>query len=118
MPRGLPKRCRSEAIPDLHVLVLLLAAACLGCTDDPAPPTATDPSPKVSTLAATAPNGCEPDAAVDRSADDEVEILFGDMLGYRYEPNCVAVRVGTQLRFRGEFAVHPLEPGTVVGLEV
>lgn len=58
-------------------------------------------------------NGCDPLVALDRRGEAEVEVRFGDLNAYRYEPRCIRVDVGTRIRFVGDFAVHPLAPGAV-----
>ena len=57
-------------------------------------------------------NGCDPHAALDATAIDQVEIGFGGVHGYDYAPACLRVRRGTQLRFTGPFEVHPLGAGS------
>ena len=59
-------------------------------------------------------NGCDRASAVDARQAAEVEIHFGDLQAYTYEPRCVRVRAGAKLRFTGDFLVHPLAPGRVV----
>jgi plastocyanin len=60
-------------------------------------------------------NGCDPASALDRRGEAEVEIRFGELSAYRYEPSCLWVDAGTRVRFVGDFAVHPLAPGAVRG---
>ena len=59
-------------------------------------------------------NGCEPASARDATGAAEVEIAFGGVHGYHYEPACLRVSAGTRLRFRGPFEVHPLGAGALV----
>ena len=86
-------------------LVLYLLAHRHAATQDP------NPAPGLV-------NGCDRASAVSQTGKDEVEIGFGGPFGYRYEPSCIAVSVGCAVKFVGNFAAHPLAPGTINGSEV
>jgi plastocyanin len=59
-------------------------------------------------------NGCDAASVIDYTGDAEVEIRFGEDLGYEYVPRCIRVSVGTRIRFRGDLKSHPVAPGRVV----
>ncbi len=59
-------------------------------------------------------NGCLAATATDARGRPEVEIRFGGMTAYAYDPACVTVSTGTRLTFVGDFVTHPLAPGRIV----
>lgn len=57
-------------------------------------------------------NGCDPAAAVDRTADAAVTIM--SVGSTSYDPKCVRVAVGTMITINSNFAVHPLVGGEII----
>lgn len=82
------------------------------------PPEVRRPTAREAALEPEGSLACNPGAAADHRDQSEIEIRFGDLSGYQYDPDCFRVRRGTSLRFLGDLAAHPLEAGTVEGLEV
>src|SRR4051794_24077061 len=89
----------NTALPVL-LLAGLVAAGC-GSSDSPATP---------GTPSGTAVNGCDPNTAVDHTADANVDIAFPTS---KYAPSCVRIKKGSSVTWTGDFEVHPLTPGTV-----
>ncbi len=111
----------------LTASVLGLAAAAVGCE-------ASEPAPREAPAAAVVPagppepppgidprsldasgriNGCDPATALDATELDVVEIRFGGLVGYAYDPPCVAVHPGARIVFTGPFDAHPIAAGRV-----
>ena len=107
----------SRHVPSSAVLVLLAATLAACGVEEPRQPAAPskpapgDPSPVSRSL-----NGCDPDSATNRTGMAEVEIRFGEEIGYSYEPNCVRVSAGTRLTFVGHFVAHPLAVGELAAV--
>ncbi len=100
-------------------LVLLLAfalfvpTACGGSDVEPAPA-----APASLPSSAGLVNGCNREDTPLSRDREEVEIHFGGLIGYAYEPACLRVRAGTRVRFVGPFDAHPLAAGRVYDEEV
>ena len=90
----------------IRALSIALSIGCLACGEP-------DGSSEDAEVIASV-NGCDRATAVDARGEAEVEIRFGDLLGYAYEPRCVVVGVGTEIHFRGDYLSHPVAPGRVV----
>ncbi len=82
------------------MLVAATAALCASCGAEP------PASPGL--------NGCPDTAFVDRSAAGaDRTVSFGTgAAAFAYAPRCITVAAGQAVTFRGDFAVHPLSPGT------
>jgi plastocyanin len=61
--------------------------------------------------AETATHGCTDDRFVDRSAGTDGGRTIVVAPGNRYDPPCLAIRVGQTVTFTGAFSAHPLAPG-------
>lgn len=61
--------------------------------------------------AETATHGCTDDRFVDRSAGADGDRTIVVAPGSRYDPPCLAIRVGQTVTFTGNFSAHPLAPG-------
>ena len=59
-------------------------------------------------------NGCDRLTATEQPGAS-VRLPFGGMFGFAFDPACIALAVGTELTFVGNFAQHPLKPGRVEG---
>jgi len=95
-----------------HLLAILLSV--YACSDSARPQGSSGGE------AATPPrslNGCDR-ASASELAGASVRLRFGGVLGSAYQTQCVAVSVGTELTFVGNFEQHPLKPGRIVGDEV
>lgn len=57
-------------------------------------------------------NGCDQATADDLTGMASTTVQFA---GLTYSPPCIRVKVGTSVTFEGNFALHPLQGGTVVG---
>jgi len=57
-------------------------------------------------------NGCDQATADDLTGMASTTVQFA---GLAYSPPCIRVKVGTSVTFEGNFALHPLQGGTVVG---
>jgi plastocyanin len=57
-------------------------------------------------------NGCDPATAEDHTADTTTTITF-PVGGLKYSPPCIKIAAGHDVKFSGDFASHPLRPGTV-----
>ena len=55
-------------------------------------------------------NGCDRLTATEQPGAS-VRLPFGGMFGFAFDPACIALAVGTELTFVGNFAQHPLKPG-------
>lgn len=96
----------------LKVLFLAACAALASCSDDEKAATdagAAD-APASDAPAAQTLNGC---ADTDYVAVAGNTINFGGTtLGNTYSPKCLKVTPGTTVTFTGNFATHPLSPGS------
>jgi plastocyanin len=98
-------------------LALLIPIACEGSEAIPAK--APPPSPPASEpSAADLVNGCNRAETPLTSDREVVDIHFGGLIGFAYEPACLRIRAGTRVRFVGPFATHPLAAGRVFEEEV
>jgi plastocyanin len=95
-------------------LALLASIACvlIACGGDDADPPARDRASE------DLVNGCDRNETPLSRDTDIVEIRFGGLIGYAYEPACVRVKAGTRVRFVGPFGSHPLAAGRVHADEV
>ena len=104
-------------------LVLLLNLALLipiACEASEAPPPKAPPpsAPASEPSAAGLVNGCDRAETPLTSDREVVDIHFGGLIGFAYEPACLRIRAGTRVRFVGSFATHPLAAGRVFDEEV